>query len=77
MSSKIIFYEFSEEQKEKEGLKIYVDKNEKPKKIEKVAENKICSLCRLWREFTNGTGERLNHDDKFLLATNIRFITIL
>ena len=75
MSSKIIFYEFSEEQKEKEGLKIYVDKNEKPKKIEKVAENKICSLCRLWREFTNGTGERLNHDDKFLLATNIRFIT--
>lgn len=38
MSSKIIFYEFSEEQKEKEGLKIYVDKNEKQMKCWLVIE---------------------------------------
>ena len=70
ISSKIIFYEPNEEEEKSEK---YVCKKSRPKRLEKVSYEKMCS-CRLWKEFVSGDGNILSHRDKFLLATNILYI---
>lgn len=70
ISSKIIFYEPNEEEEKSEK---YVSKKSRPKRLEKVSYEKMCS-CRLWKEFVSGDGNILSHRDKFLLATNILYI---
>lgn len=73
-SSKIIFYESQEEVKNTHSSHC-IHKKIDISMLEKVSSNKICMCCKLWKDFFTGSGEPLSHNEKYLLATNILFLS--
>lgn len=66
ISSKIVFYGVPT------PLHQYNMCSNHVKHLEKVGESRICQSCRLWKDFREGV--QLEHQMRFLLATNILYI---